>query len=105
MGQGEAPDGQAVTIGLGLVSGDEFVIGTLDTFGSDPKELEAAIQKDCRRRAVGLISMEPRGRYFLLPLAIPITVVIAGAGHVLAEQIYSDSLKLSVRQCLPTPWN
>ena len=82
MRQGEAPDGQAVTIGLGLVNGDEFVIGTLDTFGSDPKELEAAIQKDCRRRAVGLISMEPRGRYFLLPLAIPITVVIAGAGHV-----------------------
>ncbi|MDI9571516.1 MAG: XdhC/CoxI family protein [Pseudomonadota bacterium] len=81
-GRGEAPRGEAVAIGLGLMSGDEFVIGTLDTFGSEPKELEAAIRKECRRREAVLLNMGPRGRYFLLPLTIPITVVIAGAGHI-----------------------
>jgi len=114
MGRGEAPEGEEVTIGLGFISGDEFVIGTLDTFGSDPKELEAAIQKESRRRDAVLLNVGPRGRYFLLPLTIPITVVIAGAGHVarvlvplcrfagFRTVVFDDRPEFACREFLPT---
>lgn len=81
-GAGNAPADKAVTIGLGLLSGDEFVIGTLASCGAEPPELAAAVKKASRRRSAVLLNMGPRRRFFLLPLTSPITVVIAGAGHI-----------------------
>ncbi len=80
-GKKKAPDGEAMTIGLGFVSGDEFITGTLDTCGADPGELAAAIRKECRGGPT-LMPMGAQKRYFLLPLTTPIMVVITGAGHI-----------------------
>ena len=80
-GKKKAPGGEAVRIGLGFVSGDEFITGTLDTCGADPGELAAAIRKECRGGPT-LMPMGAQKRYFLLPLTTPIMVVITGAGHI-----------------------
>ncbi len=81
--QDSGPDGIVpVTIGMGLYDGDEFITGTLDTFGSDPEALAAKIKNARRGQAAVLLTTETPGRYFLQSLTIPVNVVIAGAGHI-----------------------
>jgi len=71
-----------VIIGTGLYDGDEFITGTLDTFGSDPEALAAKIKNAGRGPAAVLLTTETPGRYFLQSLTMPVNVVIAGAGHI-----------------------
>jgi len=84
---GRKPDigtagGAPVTVGCGLLVGDEFVAGTIDAFGSDPEALAAKIRRAGRLPSAVLITADDQGRYFLPPRTMPATVVIAGAGHI-----------------------